>query len=93
MVGICLVVTQLAAPAGLRSWDLKIKIKAEFANLVSAPPAHFGQLGWLHLPVSESVASVTNSEHNCAHVSTFGTIVAQKMSEKLQNEHNFINLH
>ena len=40
-----------------------------------------------------SVNSVTNSEHNCAHVSTFGTIVAQKMSEKLQNEHNFINLH
>ena len=39
------------------------------------------------------VTSVTNSEHNCAHVSTFGTIVAQKMSEKLQNEHNFINLH
>ena len=37
--------------------------------------------------------SVTNSEHNCAHVSTFGTIVAQKMYEKLQNEHNFINLH
>ena len=26
-------------------------------------------------------------------MSTFGTIVAQKMSEKLQNEHNFINLH
>ena len=33
----------LAAPAGLRSWDLKIK--AEFANFVSAPPAHSGQLG------------------------------------------------
>ena len=41
---------------------------------------------------NSTAASVTNSEHNCAHVSTFGTIVAQKMSEKLQNEHNFINL-
>ena len=40
----------MAAPAGLRSWDLKIKqIKAEFANLFSAPPAHCSRL---HLPVS-----------------------------------------
>ena len=37
-------VARLAGPAGLRSWDLKIK--AEFANLVSAPPAHSGQLGF-----------------------------------------------
>ena len=40
----------MAAPAGLRSWDLKIKqIKAEFANLFSAPPAHCSRL---HLLVS-----------------------------------------
>ena len=45
------------------------------------------------IKTNDIILSVTNSEHNCAHVSTFGTIVAQKMSEKLQNEHNFINLH
>ena len=44
----------MAAPAGLRSWDLKIK--AEFANLVSAPPGHSGQFGCTYQSLSVSVS-------------------------------------
>ena len=82
-MGICLVVTQLAAPAGLRSWDLKIK--AEFANLVSAPPAHSGQLGCTFaLPVShkEVVGGGTSNLVDIGNIAWFESDLNKFREEK-----------